>query len=257
MKTQIRLFALLAFMGLFLFSCSKDDDNDPIGAAPVISNFEYGQGSAHGHDHVAYKGSDIHMEAKIFAENKIASIEVDIHSHGLQPKPGEEEWHFNRVFTDAKYQVINATFHEHIDVPQNIPAGEYHVELRVTDSMGNTTEVEGHIQILDILSLSDIHIDETVVRGHDFHTEFNIFALKGIHKVHINIHSHGLVPGPGEILWTFDQDYHNYHGQTEASFHEHIDVPVTAPAGEYHMVVTVEDEAGNTVEHETHIDVIQ
>lgn len=46
-----------------------------------------------------------------------------------------------------------------------------------------------------------------------------------------------------------------YHDKNSVEFHEHIDIPATAPAGEYHIMFTVEDEDGNTKEYETHIDV--
>ncbi|WP_262480583.1 DUF4625 domain-containing protein [Algibacter lectus] len=38
-------------------------------------------------------------------------------------------------------------------------------------------------------------------------------------------------------------------------FHEHFDVPATAPAGEYHLSFVVEDEEGNTKTYESHIDI--
>lgn len=254
MKTNFKLLAIVAFLGVFLHSCSKDDD--PVLNAPVISNFEYGEGSSHSTEQVAYKSSDVHIEAEINAEATVSSISLSIHAHDLTPGDGEVEWDFEQTFTDAKYLAINPTFHEHIDIPSNIPAGEYHIELTVTDELGNSTEVEGHIDILDPITLSDFDIDDTVVRGNDFHIEFMIEAVHGIHNITVDIHAHGLTPGAGEVEWDYEDVFEDgYHGETEVEFHEHIDVPATAPAGEYHMIFTVEDEDGNTKEYETHIDV--
>lgn len=254
MKTHLKHFAIFAFLGLASFSCSNDDN--PTGNAPVISGFEYGEGSSHSTEPVAYKGSDLHMEAEILAENTISSITVDIHAHDLTPAEDEVEWDFEKTYTDAKYQVINADFHEHIDIPENIPTGKYHVTLTVTDKLGNSTEIEGHIDILPPVALNSFSVDSSVQRGNDFHAEFFINAVHGIHNITVDVHAHGLTPATGEVEWHFDKIFEEgYHGKTEVEFHEHIDVPETAPVGEYHITFTVEDEAGNTAEYETHIDV--
>lgn len=254
MKSNFKILAIITFIGLFLHSCSNDDD--VIFNAPVISNFEYGEGGSHSTERVAYKGSDIHLEAEINAEATVSSIAISIHSHDLTPGDNEIDWDFEKVFTDSNYLVINPTFHEHIDIPTNIPAGEYHIELVVTDELGNSTEVEGHIEILDPITLSDISVDTTVARGGEFHTEFMIEAVNGIHSITVDIHAHGLAVGTGEVEWDYEEEFlGEYHEKTSVEFHEHIDVPVTAPAGEYHIIFTVEDEDGNTKEYETHIDV--
>ncbi|WP_235841628.1 DUF4625 domain-containing protein [Confluentibacter sediminis] len=254
MKTNIKLLAMVAFLGISLYSCS--DDDDPILKAPVISNFEYGEGSTHSTEQVAYKGSDIHMEADINAEATVSSIKLSIHAHDITLGEGEVDWDFEKSFTDSKYLVINPNFHEHIDIPDNIPAGEYHIELVVTDALGNSTEVEGHVQILDPITLSDVSIDTEVVRGDDFHAEFLIDAVNGIHNITVDIHAHGITPGVGEVEWHYEEVFENgYHGETSVEFHEHIDVPTTVPAGEYHMVIIVEDEDGYTKRYDTHIDV--
>ncbi|APY12717.1 protein containing PKD domain-containing protein [Seonamhaeicola sp. S2-3] len=255
MKTNLKFLTIIAFLGVFLNSCSSDDDGGSLNA-PVISDFEYGEGSSHSTDQVAYKGSDIHIEADINAEAVVSSITLSIHAHDLTPSDGEEDWDFEQVFTDEKYLVINPTFHEHIDVPTDIPAGEYHIELLVTDELGNSTEVDGHIQILDPITLSDFSIDETAVRGDDFHTEFAIEAVNGIHNITVDVHAHGLTPAEGEEEWDEEFDFsEDYHEETSVEFHEHIEIPATAPVGEYHIIFTVEDENGNTAEYETHIDI--
>ncbi|MBU2996323.1 DUF4625 domain-containing protein [Cellulophaga baltica] len=256
MKSTFNFFAIIASASLFLQSCSSDDDDSDSLIAPVISSFEYGEGSTHSTEQVAYKGSDIHLEAEITAEATVSSITLSIHSHDLTPADDEVEWEFEQVFTDADYLVINPTFHEHIDVPTDIPSGEYHIELLVTDELGNSTEFEGYLQILDVITLSDISIDETVIRGNDFHTEFMITAVNGIHSITVDIHAHDLTVAEGEEEWDYEEEFlDGYHEETEVEFHEHIDVPTTTPAGEYHIVFTVEDEDGNTEEYETYIDV--
>ncbi|NIJ46552.1 5-hydroxyisourate hydrolase-like protein (transthyretin family) [Wenyingzhuangia heitensis] len=261
-KTNFKFLAIIAFLALTFQSCNNDDDSIELGG-PVISEFEYGEGH-HGededHDHeeeaYAYKGSDMHLEATITSDVKIASISLSVHTHDVEPGDDEVEWDFEKVFTDEKYLVLNPTFHEHIDIPSNIPAGEYHVELVVTDEDGKSTEVEGHVDIMEPITISEPSVDTTVTRGDDFHAEFMINAVKGIHNVSVDVHAHGLTVAEGEVEWDFEKEFEDkYHEKTEVEFHEHIDVPATAPAGEYHIIFTVKDEDGNTQKYETHIDV--
>lgn len=255
-KSNFKLLAIIGFLGFFITSCSSDDDDSPLANAPEIYNFEYGEGSAHTTDQIAYKGSDIHIEAEINAEEVVSSITLSIHAHDLPLGDGEVNWDFEQVYTDSNYLVINPTFHEHVDIPTDIPAGEYHIELTVTDTLGNSTTVEGHIQILDPITLSDFSMDTSVVRGNDFHIEFMIHAVNGVNGITVDIHAHGLTPEPGEVEWNFEELFQDgYYQQTEVEFHEHINVPITAPAGEYHIIFTVEDEDGNTLEHHAHIDI--
>lgn len=256
MKINFKSLAIIAVGALALQSCSSDDDGGSSVAAPQISNFQYGEGSSHSTEQVAYKGSDIHLEAEINAPGTVSSIVLSIHGHDLEVGEGEVEWDFEQTYTDASYLVINPTFHEHVDIPSDIPSGEYHITLTVTDELGNSTEMEGHVDIMDAISLSAFSMDETVVRGTDLHAEFMISAVNGIHEVTVHIHGHDLPVEDGEVEWDFEQIFsEGYHGQSEVEFHEHIDVPATAPAGEYHVLFTVEDEDGNTVEYETHLDV--
>ncbi|WP_421823826.1 DUF4625 domain-containing protein [Flagellimonas oceanensis] len=256
MKTKFKSLAIITMGALVLHSCSSDDDGGSPVEAPVITNFEYGEGSSHSTEQVAYKGSDIHLEAEITAEGTVSTIELSIHGHDLEVGEGEVEWDFEQTYSDASYLVINPTFHEHVDIPSNIPSGEYHVTLTVTDELGNSTEVEGHVEILDPITVSGFEMDETVERGSDFHIEFMIGAVNGIHEVLVDVHAHDLEVGEGEVEWDFEGDFsEDFHELTEAEFHEHIDVPATAPAGEYHITFTIEDEDGNIYAFEDHIDV--
>ena len=251
---KLRHALLIPIFGLALFSCQ--DEEDVNFDAPVISGFEFGEGGTHATDGTAYRGSDLHLEAEILAEATVASITLSIHGHDLEVVEGEEEWDFSQTYTDEKYLVRNPTFHEHVDIPVNAPAGEYHITLEITDKAGNTSEVEGHLEVLSLVTISDLEMDETVARGNDFHVEFMINAVHGIHQISVNIHAHGVTPGTGEVEWDFEEIYEEgYHGLTEAEFHEHIDVPANAPAGEYHITFSIEDEEGNIQEFESHIDV--
>jgi len=257
MKSNFKFLAIIAFFGILLNSCSSDDDaSSPSGIAPEITDFAFGEGSTHSTEPVAYTGEDIHIEADIYAEEVVSSITLTIHAHDLTIGENEEEWEYTHVYEGGDYEAINPSFHVHVDVPQYAAQGEYHIELTVEDMSGNITETEGHIDIINLITFSNAEIDETVVRGEEFHLDVEIGALNSIHELTVDIHAHDLTVEDGEVEWDGEFDFSaDYHDETEADFHTHIDVPATAPAGEYHLTITVEDEDGNTESYETHIDI--
>ncbi len=253
MKTNFKFLTLFAFVGLTLFSCGSDDDDNPPTSAPVIVEWEYGSGSSHSTNQVAFVGTDVHIEAEIYAEAIVSSITVEIHSDDVLGA-----WEYEQIFNDASYQAINVDFHEHFDIPATIPVGEYHVELIVEDMLGNITEVEGYLDILDTISMSNFEINTPVQRGTEIHTEFDIFALYNIQSVTIEIEGEDLTVGPGEVEWEFEQTYtEGLQGLMEAGFVDNILVPADAPAGEYHVEIEIEDSTGMYLEYATHIDITE
>lgn len=133
MKTRV-LLAVALVATVFFTSCDDDDDVDV--AAPVISDLEVGTSDSH----IGYVGSDLHLEAEIVAEGKIDVVEVEIHN---EDGSGEE---IEASYDDYSGQ-LNATFHEHVDIPEGTTAGEYHLHLTVIDQKGNATTVEAELEI--------------------------------------------------------------------------------------------------------------
>lgn len=129
------LVFIVASMALFT-SCEDDDDV----SKPVISGLELGIGDSH----VAYIGSDLHINAEIVAEGKINMISVEIHM---------EEGDSDEI--EARYDEFaglkNATFHKHIDIPTGTTAGTYHFHFTVTDQEGNQTTIEDEITIEELI----------------------------------------------------------------------------------------------------------
>jgi len=140
-------FSLLT---IILFISCTDDEIQP----PVISNVEVGavhdEGAedVHADEGIAHPGESMHIGADILAFARIESITVDIHSDEITPAAGEVAWEFEEVYTDAKYQVLNAKLHEDIMVPENAALGEYHVYIIVVDEAGNTTTAEAHFDLV-------------------------------------------------------------------------------------------------------------
>ncbi len=135
MKTRTLLIAIAFISNLFIASCEKDDDV----AKPIISNLELGIGNSR----TAYIGSDLHIQAEIIAEGKIDKITVEIH---LEEGSRDEIEAIYDEFAGLK----NTTFHKHVIIPKEIPAGTYHCHITVTDQTGNSTTVEEEISIQEL-----------------------------------------------------------------------------------------------------------
>lgn len=131
LQTLVLLFTVV--FAATLSSCNKDEDAIP---KPVISGLELGIGNSH----VAYIGSDLHIEAEIVAEGRINKIIVEIHMEEGSSDAIEVEY-------DEFAGLKSATLHKHIDIPSGTAAGIYHVHLTVTDNEGNQTTVEDEITI--------------------------------------------------------------------------------------------------------------
>jgi len=134
---------------ILLISCT-DDEIQP----PIISNVEVGavhdEGAkdVHADEGIAHPGESMHVGADILAFARIESITVDIHSDEITPAAGEVAWEFEEVYTNTKYQVLNAELHEDIMVPENAALGEYHVYIIVVDEAGNSTRAEAHFDLV-------------------------------------------------------------------------------------------------------------
>lgn len=140
-------FSLLT---IILFISCTDDEIQP----PVISNVEVGavhdEGAedVHADEGIAHPGESMHVGADILAFARIESITVNIHSDEITPAAGEVAWEFEEVYTNTKYQVLNAELHEDIMVPENTALGEYHVYIIVVDEAGNSTRAEAHFDLV-------------------------------------------------------------------------------------------------------------
>jgi len=88
--------------------------------------------------------------------------------------------------------------------------------------------------------------------GDDLHLDAEIIAPGGIARITLEIHS----DAPGG--WSFEQVYTgDYVGKKNAEFHRHIDIPSDAPLGDYHLHLSVTDQAGQTVEAEAELQLVE
>jgi hypothetical protein len=256
MKQKLLWGAILFLnMSLLVFSsCSDNDDEGP--AKPTIQISELGSGHDSPNDKTAIIGTDAHIEAEIVAEGLIKEIEVEIHQV-------DGSYEFGKVYTDSKYiGNKNATFHEHLDIPSDAPAGKYHLHLLVVDQFGQTASAESD------LTLKEAEVSITIDgfafgAGHDFPdnktgyigtapvvTAASIKAENGIEKVFVEMHSEGEV-----AAFELDTTY-VCAGETELNdFHKHILIPDNAPAGDYHLHFKVYDKNGKSVEKSMDIEI--
>jgi len=165
MKTR-NIHFLLLFTALFfgfLSSCKKDNTDIPVTTKPTIGTLEIGSDN----NKTVKAGTDLHLEGDIVAEALIDKIEIEIHQEGGSFK-------FAKIYTDEKYVgKKNVTFHEHIDIPSEVPAGQYHFHFTVTDKVGNATTVESPliIQASDVKTSYKLIFTEVkgTVHGNHFH----------------------------------------------------------------------------------------
>lgn len=133
---------LLSFATLLSFTACHDEDEAEKAKAPVIQLTEVG----HDNEKHAHPGDDLHLEGDIIAEGLIKSILVEIHQ-----EDGDYEMEFK--YDDAKQYskyigVRNCEFHEHIDIPEDAPLGEYHLHVIVTDQQGQTGSAKSELTIV-------------------------------------------------------------------------------------------------------------
>lgn len=252
MKKYISKFAIFTLIASAVLTSCSDDDNAVTAAALEVTLTEVGHGGTVPHAHA---GEDLHLEAEILAAAKIANVTVEIHSETDASAP-----EITASYADYN-NLINATFHKHIDIPATQPAGIYHLHLTVTDLDGNTKTAESELEILAAEADSNITIALTEIghgaigsshahAGQDMHIEGTITSTHAIATVAIEIHNESNLTAP-----KIEAVYTNYAGQTNANFHEHLDIPANQPAGHYHFHITVTDDEGHTHTEEYELEI--
>lgn len=85
-----------------------------------------------------------------------------------------------------------------------------------------------------------------VARGSDLHIEAQIVAEGTISEAEVHIHGAG---------WEHEVDFPQLTGKKNGEIHTHIDVPLTAAVGHYHVHISVTDQKGQTTEVEAELDI--
>lgn len=95
-----------------------------------------------------------------------------------------------------------------------------------------------------------------VHRGEDVHVESDIIAEAKVQRIVLEIHPEGEHEKDGDE-WEFDSIYtEKYAGAINIEFHEHLEVPIWADTGHYHVHLMVVDESGVSTSHEDELKVL-
>ena len=235
---------LLSVLVFGLASCDNDDDAAKV-KKPVVELTEVGAGNSG----EVTAGSDMHLEAEAEAEAEGGIARIDM---TLTPEGGKAP-RLAAAWAEGKYVgVRNADFHEHVDIPADMPAGRYRLVLTVTDKAGQSASATAVLTVREPsagkLSASIVEVGKDnsmkAVAGGELHLEAEVNAPSGIAAIEVELHN-----GAAGYEKTFEFAG-KYVGKTSAMFHEHIAVPADAPAGEYHLHFTVTDAEGNSVTEE-------
>lgn len=136
---------LIALLSVALIACENTDK-------PVVNLLEVGSNNSK----TATIGGELHLEAEMIADGKIANIRLVIHPEGEEehgtggltnPLP-QQSWEVDSTYTGVYANVRNTTFHEHIDIPLTASAGHYHLHLILTDQEGNQADAEVEIELV-------------------------------------------------------------------------------------------------------------
>jgi len=217
----IGFVAVMSAVGMFV-SCSAD--------RPGVRHLEVGEkGSAE-----AFVGQELPVRAEIALGEKIATIHLDA-------KASEAGgWTFHRHYTEGYAGKDRAAFAEKIDIPEDAKVGGYTVTVKAIGESGAAEEKSADFRLsvdssVPVTGDLDVGINAA---GNDLHLETDITAAKKIKQVRVEIKG---------AAWSrdFTFDKAQMKDQLSYNFHEHVPVD-EAPAGEYEVLLTVEDQDGRT-----------
>ncbi len=105
------------------------------------------------------------------------------------------------------------------------------------------------------ITLTEVGHDNTkhAHPGHDLHLEANIVAEGLIKAINVEIHQENGGTYKIEKAYTTGK----YIGVKNTEFHEHIDIPAETPVGEYHLHLTVTDNAGQQTTAESELEIVE
>lgn len=102
---------------------------------------------------------------------------------------------------------------------------------------------------------------KTATAGEDLHMDAEIVTENTIDRIEVEIHhenEHSHMKGTfDEGEWEVDTVYTEFSGLKNTKFHEHLEVPVTAEAGEYHFYFKVTDMEGYQTVYEDEIEILE
>ncbi len=244
MKTYRILIMLFAGV-LALASCKKDEKDDEapvIGVSEPVNNFSVNT------------GSEIHFEATFTDNEDLAQYKIDIHNdfdghtHG---KTSEADPWETVIIQNISGKTHNAT--EHIDVPTDAAAGDYHMIVSCVDASGNEadfTQLE-----FTIVNISDTEDPVLNITSPTDNQQFNVgddLVITGTVTDNMEVEEVEIVvERESDETEVADEDIHVHAAQGNIN----VTVPTAGfSAGHYHIHITATDHVNNQSEVEIEIE---
>jgi hypothetical protein len=276
MKVESYILSAMLFLIFTATSCKKEEKTN----LPSIIITELGYENTK----TAFPGSDLHMEATIVAEGKIASIIVEIHPEGEHSlKSGSSllagSWGFDSTYTGKYAGVKNTEFHEHIEIPATADTGHYHFHFILTDMEGNQSAVEEELHITiptdreaPVVTVNNAPSDgQAFVNGQTITISGVVTDDIAIAEIYIALvaQSQGLPDSLVNQVNTITLLHtHEFHDPSSVSFQAQLIVgaatdndepdpkPITWTPGNYYILVKSPDAFGGNVGFSAHYPIV-
>ena len=209
-------------------------------AVPVsitIDGLTFGAGHDFPDNKIGYIGTAPVIEAtSIKADNGIQMIYVMMHGEGT-----------NDYKTEASFEYEGETeltdFHKHIPIPDDAPAGDYHLHFKVTDKKNESVEKTMDIQLMETgITVTDLELgSNNSAKASDIHTEFLAKGTDPLKSIRVRIYK-----PDATTTYFFNETYSDDFAAgnvKEYTFHKHLKAENAAP-GEYTLEIRVNDSKG-------------
>jgi hypothetical protein len=195
-----------------------------------------------GNNKLAYTGHDLHLDADVQAEGKIANIKLQITLASTN-----YGWDFVKTYTTGYAGLKKANFHEHIDVPENAKTGTYTLLIVVTDEFGEKTQSKIDFEVVKDLTLPSISDISLKVTSPSILTVSGLLnAPNKIDRLLVEVQS---------SAWTKASTFNDAAMVDQKSFALSKDIDISsAPQGHYHVNITLIDKLGKNAGYHYHFD---
>lgn len=114
------------------------------------------------------------------------------------------------------------------------------------------------ITILELGNGNSHGNDHTAKIGSDLHMEVEVVAEGKIDKIQVRVHPEGEHHEEGEYEeWEIDTTYIKFSGLKNTTFHEHLEIDLSAEPGDYHYDFIVTDMEGNQSSADAELEIIE
>ncbi|GJM62840.1 DUF4625 domain-containing protein [Persicobacter diffluens] len=201
-----------------------------------IFNFEYGRGGdGHGDDRIGYIGADLHFAAEVYAEKRMDEVVLSIID---QNGEAVQIWDYS----DNYKGIRNPHIHEHPVISNELLAGDYQIQFKISDQIGQQTKKMGDLKLLSSMELQNIAVEGEILPGEEIHIAFGLLSLYPIKDVNIEIIS-SLDETISNQYYNFSHEDFNYLPFSDKMKIEEAD----ATNEPFHIKITANDKENNTL----------